>query len=293
MTKKTYQQQWRTALKKHASKIERCSVLSNPIEHESKTVDDILSGFVRMADELEERQANNEQITLRCLSARCFWGDAKFLDTKRKIISALYPQFRHCIKLRTIMMSTRISETLEHVIFVENFDSFCALSNAFDHIKEIDPQKISGITLVYSAGFKSSAARSRKLGNSQFVSINSPSEHAFNQFNQWWFKQYDSTVECWFWGDLDFAAMTLLSALRQTFPNTQAWQLGYQQIISYHQQGLGHQHLADKKQNQIDPAMTKCNFADKNLLPLMRNSERFIDQEVVSEKQLIKALRNQ
>ena len=279
---RSYFLQWQQALEQ--SVVENSTALIDEIKHAHKTAHCIISGFNHVQKELETLKENRECISLRCLSARCFWGDSKFLDEKRNLLYAIFPSYSHCIEARPIMMSAYIPEQLNAAIFVENFDSFCALSNIFMTIDKANVTRHTAI--IYSAGFKSSAERIRTLGNSQFVTINTPSSESYQLFNDWWFKTQTQSVNCFFWGDLDYSAMTILRSLRNNFPTIRAWQAGYKLILQYHLGGLGHRLIEAKKQNQRDPISTGCDYADQQLLPLMRESQRFIDQEIVGKTEL-------
>jgi hypothetical protein len=51
----------------------------------------------------------------------------------------------------------------------------------------------------------------------------------------------DNEMPCWFWGDLDYAGMDILRTLRQSFPNAEAWSLGYSAMLTELTTGGGHQ----------------------------------------------------
>ena len=232
-----------------------------------------LRAFARIGKELQN------PVTLRAISARCFWGDSKFLDRSEDLVRALFPSVAHNLLARPILMSVYLPQSVEQVLFVENQDTFMALAQ----------RDMIGCALVYSAGFRGSALRIREQGNAVFTYLN-PIQHtnALQQFHHWWTSSegQPSSIKPWFWGDLDFAGMAILKALRQTFPDIRSWQPGYQPLLERLNQGWGHAHESSGKSLQKDPGTTGCEFADLQLLPAMRETETFIDQEAVNVTEL-------
>jgi len=82
-----------------------------------------------------------------------------------------------------------------------------------------------------------------------------------------------------FWGDLDFSGMAILSSLKKVFPTIKAWKTGYDPMLCMLESGGGHTPKEAGKDNQDDPSITGCDYADKVLLPLLRSKKRFLDQE--------------
>ena len=81
-------------------------------------------------------------------------------------------------------------------------------------------------------------------------------------------------------GDLDFAGMQILASLREVFAQAEAWRPGYGELIRALSEGGGHLPEMASKERQTDPGTTGCRYADDELLPLMRQRGRFVDQEV-------------
>lgn len=243
-----------------------------------------IKAFTRIGKELQQ------PITLRALSARCFWGDSKFLEHNEQLVRDLYSSVAHHILPRPILMSVHLPEKLEHILFVENQDTFLALSQA----------KLANYALVYSAGFRGSASRIRTEGNAVFSYLQNKNISADRQaqvatvFERWWFADSDNNIDAenetirtemprgvWLWGDLDFAGLTILKSLRNTFSSIKAWQPGYVPMLSKLKSGWGHSHEESGKGLQKDPNFTGCTFSDEILLPAMREQGGFIDQEMV------------
>ena len=56
------------------------------------------------------------------------------------------------------------------------------------------------------------------------------------------------TLPVYFWGDLDWSGMRILTAMRNKFPEMQAWQPGYSPMLESLLMGLGRQKFA------VDPS---------------------------------------
>ncbi|MBV1891735.1 MAG: hypothetical protein KUG60_00360, partial [Gammaproteobacteria bacterium] len=104
----------------------------------------------------------------------------------------------------------------------------------------------------------------------------------FQAFQRWWLNEGSTAIPCYFWGDLDYSGIAILAALEQCFMNIAAWQPGYRAMLRYHLRGLCHSGEASGKQRQMDPGGVHCAYANNVLLPLLRSTKMFVDQEVVS-----------
>jgi len=167
------------------------------------------------------------------------------------------------------------------------------VSKSYDDstVKAVEKTEYSDQTaVIYSAGFRGSAERIRQAGNAQFVVINQATAVAYQQFKRWWCDEQNNTVNCYFWGDLDFSGMAILKAMRAKFKSIEPWQGAYDHTINYHKKGARHLPGDAGKEQQTDPEFTGCDFADQVLLPLMRKSQTFTDQEVVCEQELVTAI---
>ena len=90
----------------------------------------------------------------------------------------------------------------------------------------------------------------------------------------------------YFWGDLDFAGMSILKGLRLSLPTLRAWEPGYQPLLELLESGGGHSVEQAAKQGQSDPGTSGCSYADQVLLPALRTHRRFVDQEFLSPTRL-------
>lgn len=245
------------------------------IHHADKRAEDIVYGFSLLRNQL------HRPLTLRALSARCFWGDSKFLDKREVLVRELLPSLSVNIIIRPLLINVYIPERFSHVLFIENQDSFLQLvANARRCVA------LQGCALVYSAGFRGSSSRVRTPQAAVFSHLTAFKDHDRERFEKWWFCNGE-TIPCFFWGDMDFAGMAILAALKKTFSNIQAWQCGYDAMQKYYHSGVHHKPSSTGRQRQKDPEVTGCEYADNVLLPLIRATGEFLDQEVVDAGELI------
>lgn len=234
-----------------------------------KGPEETLRAFARISGELQK------PITLRALSARCFWGDSKFLDQREQLVRDLFPGASRNLLPRPVLLTVHLSAPFERVLFVENQDTFLMLCQACLH----------GTVLIYSAGFRGSAQRIRERGCAAFSYTGDTSVQ--ESFEDWWFTRDPAArIKPRFWGDLDFAGMAILTALKHSFTDIDGWKPGYNALMERLEQGLGHDHETSGKERQPDPYLTGCEYADLELLPAIRESGQFIDQEAVLAREL-------
>src|SRR5690606_7338510 len=223
-----YLLEWRRALMELSDTLadNGAALRDRPIKLPGKSPAEIIAAFSTIGTALAE------PLTLRALSARCFWGDSKFLDHQEELVAALFPRHGSNLKPRPVLLTVHLPQTLEKVIFVENQDSFVNLI-------EVD---LAGCALVYSAGFRASAQRIRTPGRVVFSYTKNGQRCArAGQFEGWWFQGADfQQISCFFSGDLDFSGMGLLKALRSAFPDISAWRGGYDYLLRISQAGGGH-----------------------------------------------------
>jgi hypothetical protein len=99
-------------------------------------------------------------------------------------------------------------------------------------------------------------------------------------FEAWLFGQGSTPV--YFWGDLDHSGMRILAAMRSTFPDLMAWAPGYAPMLAALLGGGGHSPEAAEKQGQRPVVSTGCEYADRELIPALAQSGRYLDQELFS-----------
>lgn len=216
------------------------------------------------------------QLFLRELSARLFLGCSKILDSKGRIIIELFGLEDNPFPEKPISLSVHIPPnwTAETVIFIENETTFISLVKG-----KFAPAASSA--LIYSSGFKASASRIREENNSfQTYTLGSDGSNAKKNFENWLLGK-KGTLTSYFWGDLDFSGAQILKSLNVAFPGTLSWRPGYQPMLDVVRNGGGHPPLMAYKELQEDPIQTGCLFMDNELLPVMRRTGTFLDQEYV------------
>jgi hypothetical protein len=259
-------ERWRAAVAQYASAFadQGAALALRRIAIPGKTDAEVVAAFASLA-------ALDRPATMRQLSAYAFWGDSKVLDDRADLVEACFPQLR--IRERKIVVAVHLPARIEGVLFIENQDTYAAAI-------EGEPAESGKLALVYVAGFRGAAARIRdRSGAVLHFSSEGCVEHAA-RFASWWFRETNVDWPLYFWGDLDFAGMQILKALRARFPETAAWQAGYARMLQDLQR-MGAQRVADARA-QTDPLETGCTYADEVLLPAIR-TYGFRHQERVAD----------
>lgn len=263
-----YQRSWAAAVEAHADAFadQGATLLARPLKVAGKSAHQVVDAFAKLGAYVDAG------LTLRQLSARVFWGLSKVLDARVDLLHQLYPGL--VLAPRPVLVHVYLPNPCTGVLFVENQDTYVqALAGK--------PAEVTGLALVYSAGFRGSAERIRGR-NGVSLHYQGASERELQaQFERWWFEEKPEDWPVWFWGDLDFAGMAILKAMRQRFGGVQAWQPGYAPMVELIGSGGGHSALMALKAEQIDPETTGCIYADETLLPTMREVGRFVDQETL------------
>lgn len=97
-------------------------------------------------------------------------------------------------------------------------------------------------------------------------------------FKAWLFGK--GTQPAHFWGDLDWSGLRILAAMRSSFPGLTVWQPGYGPMLLALLTGQGHSPEAAEKQGQRVISDTGCAYTDDRLVPALRETSRFVDQEL-------------
>jgi Uncharacterized protein conserved in bacteria C-term(DUF2220) len=220
---------------------------------------ELVAAFAAVGDWL------GQGLTLREIAARCFRGDSKFLDGRQELLTKCYGEQASGIAPRPLLLTAFAPPDFEHLLIVENQDSFLRLVGR--------PPR--GHALLYSGGFRASAQRLASA-HTRFAFLPGSDNERFARL---WLS---AALPVYFWGDLDFAGMGILKALRHSLPGLTAWQAGYAPMLTLLQNGGGHSAEQGGKTAQTDPGETGCTFADRLLLPALRQHQCCVDQEVVS-----------
>lgn len=220
---------------------------------------------------------------LREVSARLFWGMSKVLDHRQDLVALLLgldecPFPESPIQLQVYLPPGGFTG----VLFIENLMSF---EQATRH----PVGSFAGLALVFASGFKGSAARLRtREGASLYYSDKGALGGAEKDMFQGWLFGADSPVQGqhalpgYFWGDLDWAGMRILQAMRRSMPGLTAWQPGYGPMLAQLMAGEGHSPESADKQGQRSLELCGCAYADQALIPALQARGRFVDQELFS-----------
>lgn len=216
-------------------------------------------------------------LLLREVSARLFWGMSKVLDNRTGLVAALLGLDECPFPESPVQLQVYLPQGgFGGVLFIENQMSF---------EQAIRSQTITfrELALVYASGFKGSAARLRTPGAASlyFSRRGEMGDDLMDYFESWLFGK-DGTVPVYFWGDLDWSGMRILSAMRTNFPTMQAWQPGYTPMLQSLLEGFGHSPEAADKRGQKSIGQVGCGYADTQLLPALGAIGRFVDQEQFS-----------
>ncbi|WP_040640962.1 Wadjet anti-phage system protein JetD domain-containing protein [Halopseudomonas pelagia] len=254
-----YMLEWSTAIQQQRSVFadQGQALLTNPLQVPGFTASELVNGFVRISDHLDQ------PCTARHVAARCFAGHSKLLDQRAELLFALFGPRAAAMGPRPLLLNAWAPGVFSQILLVENQDSFLQLVS----------QPPAECALVYSAGFRASAERLLSA-HTRFAFLPGSDSAAFQQH---WL-----SAQPWFWGDLDYAGMAILKALRHSLPRLQAWQPGYQPLLGALLDGAGHRPEQAGKTRQTDPGVTGCDYADQQLLPALRATGRFLDQEWVA-----------
>lgn len=263
---------WRVAISKYQSAFEDggAALETEALTFPGRSYRQLAAAFARVSEALQTPQ------TLRQLSARCFWGESKFLDRRESLIVATYPSLARNILPRPLLLSVYLPHDLEQILFIENQDTFLQMM-------ALKPKRWG---LVYMGGFRGTAMRVREPGQAAFSYVNATADEQRALFEQFWVGE--KPLPCQFWGDLDFAGLSILAALKQVFPAVEAWQPGYQPMVEILRMERGHNTIAGGKEKQVKPGVIDCRYADYVLLPAIEEHQSFVDQEAVDVSTLVK-----
>jgi hypothetical protein len=264
-------QVWRRAVQAHAQHFADggAALLNRRIVIGNRSPEDIVAALATIA-------RISEPVSLRQLSASVFWGDSKVLDDRGDVVAALFPALQ--IRERAGVVAVYLPERCEGTLFIENQDTYIAATLG-------EPSITRSLALVYASGFRGTAMRVRSRAGALLHFAGPGAAGLQSAFDAWW---YDGTPalgfdepQCWFWGDLDFAGMQILKALRLRFPSLTAWQPGYTPLLAALVRCGGYRPFAVEDRGQLDPGTTGCAYADSALLPAIRQHGQ-LDQEFMS-----------
>ncbi|WP_218584103.1 hypothetical protein [Pseudomonas akapageensis] len=214
-----------------------------------------------------------EPLFLREVSAQLFWGMSKVLDNRQAMVAAILgltecPFLEASIQLQVFLPHSG----WDGVLFIENQVSFERA------VRSVNAE-VYRMAIVHASGFKGSAIRLRQVATSSlfFSSLGSLESLHTERFSRWLYGQESGGSQ--FWGDLDWAGLAILVALRSSFPGTVAWQPGYQPMLTSLTSGNGHRPDEADKRGQTPVSRTGCEYTDNSLIPALQTLNAFVDQE--------------
>ncbi|WFU40780.1 DUF2220 family protein [Bradyrhizobium sp. CB82] len=261
----SYSARWRSLLELHDPPLPPATVAklsASPIELGRRPIDEVFARFLSIRDMV------GEPLLLREVSSRVFWGLSKILDGRGDVVAALLELDECPFPEQPIILNVHLRRTPSSFLFVENHVSFERLRRRTDLVDT---------ALIYSSGFRGAAQRLRKEQGVSIYYSRDSSPGAMTDFEIALFSMPDVTT--FFWGDLDYSGMAILSALRSTFPGAEAWRPGYGPMVERLARGEGHSPSESGKERQRPIDSTGCIYADNELIPTLRATQRFLDQE--------------
>ena len=250
-------------------------ILRNPLYYSNNTACEVAARLREVESSL------TEPLTLRALSARNFWGDSKFLDNRQEYLESAFPHRSKNILVRPVLVNAYVPENYSSVLFIENQDTFLMLVSQ-RNILAAKQSALDTMAIIYTAGFRGAATRIRRKTSYAFSLISPSGQATLDRFTAWWERESNEEISTFFWGDLDYSGLAILSSLRSVFMGTTAWRPGYDLMIEHHKNGLSHHISSANKGTQSDNGLTGCLFADEILKPIIDNNDLFLDQEVVT-----------
>lgn len=216
----------------------------------------------------------DKPLLLREISSQLFWGMSKVFDNRQELIASLLGVDECPFPEAPIQLQVYLPPGgFQSVLFIENQVSF-------EQAMRSQSGAFEGLALVFASGFKGSAQRLRSPdGCSLFYAARgSLSQDQRQRFEMWLLGQYH--MPSFFWGDLDFSGINILTAMRSTFGTLTAWQRGYSVMLSALLNGEGHTaDAAEKKGQRMHSTTSGCKYADDLLIPALQKTKLFLDQE--------------
>jgi len=222
----------------------------------------------------------HENLYLREISSRAFWGLSKILDNRTDLVAALFGVEECPYPTQPIHLNVYFAGAFSWMLFIENKTSFeRAMRDAAGALTVQRSSPYAGAALIYSGGFMGTAGRIRQSNRSRtFYCLDAVSRAAeVEAFESVLYGGVDIATA--FWGDLDYAGMSILTVLRTSFRGARAWEPGYAPLLARLEAGEGHTPEEARKSGQKPVSTTGCCYADGFLIPALAKHGRFVDQE--------------
>ncbi|MDY0051908.1 MAG: hypothetical protein RBR65_05135 [Aliarcobacter sp.] len=240
-----------------------CLLKNNLFKIEGKSNNEIIE---KLSIWINQDKKSNSQ---RQESARCFWGLSKIFDKR--------DEFNNYFALESMSITLLIhpkSNSIKDILFIENLDTFHSVIESTNSI-------FDDFVLIYSAGYKLGAKRIRNRNGSKMFFTDDCifSKETKEEFISWFYFEKGMNINTFFWGDLDYSGIDILASLKTNFSNLRAWEEAYSKMLDA--LDFGHPPIMAKKENQREPRVTGCNYADNILLPALKEKKLFLDQEFI------------
>jgi len=220
-----------------------------------------------------------ENLMLRQVSARLFWGDSKVLDERADLVALVLGRESPYAET-PIQLDVHLSDdSFNAVLMVENPAAFIVAC------RELQKEPLA---ILCTHGFKASAQRIRKVhGCAPFYRrMGEATLQAEKRFQDFLFSAQHGALPIFFWGDLDWEGLNILKSIREAFPVARAWQRGYTPMVKLLIEGIGHTPEQADKEGQREVDKTGCEYADSVLREALLSTGLFLDQEVLLGEEL-------
>lgn len=268
---KSVPERWRDAIDQHLDSGEAAKQLAGVycIDLPHREMEEV----VRRLNGL--RDLEHQPLLLREVSARLFWGMSKVLDGRQGLVAAVLGRENCPFPASPVQLLVQLPlGGLRGVLFIEN-------QMSFEQAARSRSEHLEGLALAFASGFQASAQRLRNVqGASVYYSPRGKMESRTTEVFESWLFSTSSSLPTLFWGDLDWSGMRILTAMRSSFENIEAWGPGYAPMLEGLMSGQGHAPTTADKQGQLPISATGCPYADNQLLPALWSHEAFVDQEV-------------
>lgn len=220
-------------------------------------------------------ELKGQLLFLREASSRAFQGLSKVLDsrTRQELVATLFELEECPFPPAPVQVNICLpANALNGVLFIENWTTF-------ERMARKSAESDAGLALIYSGGFSGAAKRLKVRRHAAlFYSRETPfvADKALEVESVLF---DDARCPTYFFGDLDFSGAQILKSLRGNYPGLTAWESGYAYLLA-HLSEMGHTPKASEKAGQKDPGETGCRYTDSELLPALRATGLFVDQEI-------------
>ena len=263
---------WENALLKFNFDEQLMKILkTTPLLISSKTHVEVLEKFELWL------KSNKKSSSIRQESSRCFWGLSKIFDKKTELCNYLE------LKEKPIILQVhKKDQNSKKILFIENQETFISCMESSNKI-------FNDFILIYSSGYKASASRIRQKNGSKIFFDNFDLKLK-EEFLLWFYSENNTKKDVYFWGDLDYSGISILTSLKKNFTNLLAWEEGYSLMVKELEDNRGHYFEMAGKEKQKEINISECKYSNEVLIPLINKTKMFLDQEFVS-LDLIKSLK--